>query len=179
MPLMRRNENTTRRSLQLLEQSGGRSSKKKSAHNQHVSAPSTHRMGPVYRLVEETKQILSPRKHTKPHMYKCFCLHCRQFFLIFFFLFLVFFFGFFFFSPPLHVMKKKILCFLPENSSARRPACCSYDLSHMSWLRGNRVILFLRLSHSNNMINTVFSGWFKSVNPSKKFKERRPPWPLS
>lgn len=99
-------------------------------------------------------------------MYICFCLHSVYAANAFFF---------FFFGPPLHVMEK-ILCFLPENSSARRPACCSYDLSHMSWLRGNRVILFLQLSHSNNMINTVFSGWLKSVNPRKG---RRPLWALS
>lgn len=101
------------------------------------------------------------------------CIQYTQPMLSFLFLlFLVFF------SPPLHVMGK-ILCFLPENSSARRPACRSYDLSHMSWLRGNRVILSPQLSHSNNATNTAFSGWLKPVSPRKKLKGRRPPWALS
>lgn len=54
-------------------------------------------------------------------------------------------------------------------------ARCSYDLSHMSWLRGNRVIDFPQLSHSKNMINMVSSGWLKAGSPGKKLKGRRPP----
>lgn len=58
-------------------------------------------------------------------------------------------------------------------------ARCSYDLSHMSWLRGNRIILFPRPSHSKNKINVVSSGWLKAGSPRKKLKARRPPRALS
>lgn len=57
---------------------------------------------------------------------------------------------------------------------------CSYDLSHMSWLRGNRVIiLFPWVSYTKNTINVVSSGWLKAGSPRQKLKGRSPPQALS
>jgi len=86
-------------------------------------------------------------------------------------------FGFFCFFPPPSVCCGKNPV-LSAGELTCQKACCSYDLSHVSCLCGDRVVLFPWLSYSKNMINVVSSGWLRAGSPRKKLKGRRPLWPL-